>query len=220
VISGARPVPLRRVNYYEDFQFMGLFDPHPDHPFIGPKELTLEASALGPLLKYFGDNGLGIFIAEWKIRPGQIVAAGEPAALVSSDGKTCVTGVRVPRAGMISAVQGGGNSKVPTGPLFSMRYFEDSAGMSEPFGEIAAWMERIRVSLRQQLDAENKKVSKIAGVMVAAILLAVIFGLVVWGDGGAALMGGLVLAVAIPVGIKISKNWIELTNSLKKYFGE
>src|ERR1039457_4103091 len=38
VISGARPVALRRVNYYEDFQFMGLFDPNPDYPFSGPKE--------------------------------------------------------------------------------------------------------------------------------------------------------------------------------------
>ena len=38
VISGARPVAVRRVNYYEDFQFLGLFDPHPDHPYTGPKD--------------------------------------------------------------------------------------------------------------------------------------------------------------------------------------
>ena len=35
VISGAPPVALRRVNYYEDFQFVGLFDPNPDYPFDG-----------------------------------------------------------------------------------------------------------------------------------------------------------------------------------------
>ncbi len=45
VISGAPPVALRRVNYYEDFQFVGLFDPNPDYPFSGPKELCVEGQS-------------------------------------------------------------------------------------------------------------------------------------------------------------------------------
>ena len=55
VISGARPVALRRVNYYEDIQFMGLFDPHPDHPLIEPQILTVDAPAWKDL-GYFNDD--------------------------------------------------------------------------------------------------------------------------------------------------------------------
>jgi hypothetical protein len=221
VISGARPVPLRRVNYYEDFQFMGLFDPHPDHPFIGPKELTVDAGAIGKYLRYFGDNGLGLYIAEWKIAPGQMVAAGDPAALVSMNGtKACVTGVMVPRAGIISAVQGGGDSKAPAGPLFSMRYFEDGAGMLDPFSETASWTERIRVSLREQRDAENKKATKIVGATLAVLVPAVILGFAAWGDGGGALMMVLSLAVLIAVGVKACKTWVVLNKLLNKHFGE
>jgi type IV secretory pathway TraG/TraD family ATPase VirD4 len=220
VISGARPVYLRRVNYYEDFQFMEMFEPHPDYPFVGPKELTVDASGLGKYLMYFGEKGFGLYIAEWKIAPGQMVAAGDPAALVSSDGKTCVTGVRVPRAGIVSVVQGGGSSRVPSGPLFSLRYFEDGAGMIEPFSEIAAWMERVRVSLKQQRREIVKSTSKIGAGMLAGTVLAALFCLVVWGDGAAALIGllgvGAIIAVARPKGTKIN----EIDAELKKFFPE
>src|ERR1022692_2234826 len=53
VISGARPVALRRVNYFEDFQFMGLFDPHPDHPMIEPRDLFVASSDMGEYEKFF-----------------------------------------------------------------------------------------------------------------------------------------------------------------------
>jgi hypothetical protein len=45
---------LRRVNYYEDFQFLDLFDPHPDYPFTGPKQLTVEAGEIVGSLAQFG----------------------------------------------------------------------------------------------------------------------------------------------------------------------
>jgi hypothetical protein len=34
LLTGRQPVILRRTNYDEDTAFEGLFDPHPDHPFI------------------------------------------------------------------------------------------------------------------------------------------------------------------------------------------
>ena len=54
VISGARPVVMHRVHYYEDFQFVGLFDPHPDYPYRSPKELTVEGNWFGLSLAAFG----------------------------------------------------------------------------------------------------------------------------------------------------------------------
>ena len=105
VISGARPVPLRRVNYYEDFQFMGLFDPHPDYPFIGPKELTVDAGAMGRNLMYFGESGLDLRMGEWSVTAGQMVAAGDPVAVILLGNGTCRTKHPGARAGMIAAVQ-------------------------------------------------------------------------------------------------------------------
>src|ERR1035438_558653 len=83
VISGARPVALRRVNYYEDFQFMGLFDPNPDYPqSTGPKELSIDAGQMGPYVNLF-QGGLGLLqISSWPISPGQMVTAGDAAAVV------------------------------------------------------------------------------------------------------------------------------------------
>ncbi len=54
VISGARPLALKRVNYYEDYQFIGLFDPAPDFPFAAPKELCVDGRQMGLSLPEFG----------------------------------------------------------------------------------------------------------------------------------------------------------------------
>src|SRR5258708_34713586 len=64
VISGARPVVLRRVNYYEDYQFMGLFDPHPDHAFAPSLELCVEGRQLGFSLADFG-----LQMGGWSLKP-------------------------------------------------------------------------------------------------------------------------------------------------------
>ena len=57
VISGAPPVALRRVNYYEDFQFVGLFDPNPDYPqSAAPKELTRRREVAGAVGMVFREQ--------------------------------------------------------------------------------------------------------------------------------------------------------------------
>ena len=74
VISGARPVALRRVNYFEDFQFMGLFDPHPDHPMIEPQDLFVASSGMGNYEKFFMKH---VNTGSWLIKAGDAVAAGQ-----------------------------------------------------------------------------------------------------------------------------------------------
>src|SRR5713226_4672364 len=93
VIAGARPVALRRVNYFEDFEFVGLFDPPPDYPYTAPKELTIEGRTLGLSLAAFG-----LRLGGWSITAGQIAAAGDEGALVvtTADG-TAAARIRVPR---------------------------------------------------------------------------------------------------------------------------
>jgi type IV secretory pathway TraG/TraD family ATPase VirD4 len=219
VISGARPVPLRRVNYYEDFQFMGLFDPHPDHPFIGPKILTVETSAMGKNLMYFGESGLNLRMGEWSVTAGQMVAAGDPLAVVLlGNGTPAGPRIRAPRAGMIAAVHN--RNPVPAGPLFSIRYFEDDALMMDPFAEMAVWRQQMKDGMTKQRDDLRKSVEKIAWVMGGAILLGAIFGAVVWGDGAAAIIAFVGLGALLALVIPKSKKAMAYDASIKKYFSE
>jgi hypothetical protein len=138
VISGARPVHLRRVNYYEDFQFMRMFEPHPDFPFTGPKELTVEA---GANFGFFGEFGLKI--GGWSIKPTQLVAAGDEAAVVTTEKGTKAACIRIPRGGMVAAVPGSAAGDVPAGPLFSQLYYEDGAALIDPFAEVSAFSNQL-----------------------------------------------------------------------------
>jgi len=153
VISGARPVALRRVNYYEDLQFMGLFDPHPDHPFVGPVVLTIESSAMGKYLIFFGEGNAGnagLRIREWSIKAGQMVAAGERVAMIAGKKDKIIGHLRAPKAGMIEAVLDSG-SPIPEGPLFSTRYFDDGSGtIVDPFSDLARFAETYIGYIREQ----------------------------------------------------------------------
>jgi type IV secretory pathway TraG/TraD family ATPase VirD4 len=179
VISGAPPVHLRRVNYYEDFQFMGLFDPHPDYPFAGPKELTVEAGA------NFGSfSEFGLRIGAWSIKPKQLVAAGDEAAVVTTETGTKAACIRTPRSGMVAAVPGSAAGDVPSGPLFSQLYYEDGAALIDPFAEVSAFSNQLRgaVAAKQRALTAKKQSTRrwmtalavLAGVLVMASVISVI----------------------------------------------
>ena len=218
VISGARPVPLRRVNYYEDFQFMGLFDPHPDHPFIGPKVLTVDAAAMGKSLMYFGESGLDLRMGEWSVTAGQMVAAGDPVAVILTYKGTVGARIMAPRAGMIEAVHN--RNPMPAGPLFSLRYFEDDGPMMDPFADMAAWRQRMKEDMQEKRAEVVKSTSKIAGVMLGITLLVAFLCLALWGYGAAGvicLLGvGATIAVIRPKGTKVNNYDL----ALKKYFAD
>lgn len=186
VISGARPVALRRVNYYEDYQFMGLFDPHPDHPFTPWRELCVEGRELGFSLAEFE-----LRLGGWSIKKGQIVAAGAEAAAVVNEGSgKPVAWIRVPRVGLIATVHGGGAGDLPQGPLFSLRHYEDGVGLTDPFAEVRAFCDQITAALTakqreedEKRRAEEKKRRKRKRLMTAAIaccaLVAIIAGIMI-----------------------------------------
>ena len=153
IISGARPVAVRRVNYYEDFEFVGLFDPPPDYPYTAPKELTIEGRTLGLSLAAFG-----LRLGGWSITAGQIKAAGAEGALVvtTADGEPAAR-IRVPRGGMITTVQGISGGDVPEGPLFSLMYYEDGTGLTDPFAEVRAFCDQITAALKAKQQEEDEK---------------------------------------------------------------
>src|ERR1035437_2123950 len=134
VISGARPVALRRVNYYEDFQFMGLFDPNPDYPFSGPQELGVEGRQLG-----VSWTDYGLSITAWSVTQGQLAAAGAEAATVGAFNGMKAAVIRVPRAGMIGPVPGDLQAR-----LFSVLYFGDDADAIDPFAEVREFCKTVK----------------------------------------------------------------------------
>jgi hypothetical protein len=153
VISGARPVPVRRVNYYEDYEFMGLFDPPPDYPYTPPKQLTVEGRTLGLSLATYG-----LQLGNWSIDAGQIAAAADEGALVvKTADNTTPARIRVPRAGKITAVDRRTGGDVPDGPLFSLMYYEDGAGLLDPFAEVRAFCEQVRAEREARQREEDAR---------------------------------------------------------------
>jgi hypothetical protein len=183
VISGARPVALRRVNYFEDFQFMGLFDPHPDHPFVGPLVLTIESSAMGKYLTFFGEGNAGnagLRIKEWSIKAGQMVAAGERVAMIAGKKDKIIGHVRAPKAGMIGAVLDSG-SPVPEGPLFSTRYFDDgSRTIVDPFSDLPQFAETYIGFIQEQKRSATLAAVLFSVFAALALFMAVIGISPVW----------------------------------------
>src|ERR1039458_3564185 len=170
VISGAPPVALRRVNYYEDFQFMGLFDPNPDYPFSGPKELGVEARQLGVS---WADYGLSI--TAWSVTQGQLAAAGDEAATVGAFNGMKTAVIRVPRTGMIGPVTGDLQAR-----LFSVLYYGDGDDAIDPLAEVREFCKTVkgRVTGKQKALTEKRRSSKVAvwifAFLAAAVLLAMI----------------------------------------------
>ena len=170
MISGARPLSLRRVNYYEDFQFRGLFDPHPDHPLVEPKELIVDTQEVKDedICMVFKALQLS---TQWNVRVSQIVAAGETAALVRSASGTVKAAIRAPRSGTITAIPGQNeDGRLPKGPLFTMLYFEDGSEPQNPFAEVEQFIKSVRIPFgksERELKASISKMRLWIGIATA-----------------------------------------------------
>ena len=177
VISGARPLALKRVNYYEDYQFMGLFDPSPDFPFTAPKELCVQGSQLGLSLAEFG-----LKVGAWSVTAGLIAASNDGAAnIVTGDGKDAAC-IRVPRAGLVTTVPAGGATDVPAGPLFSLRYYEDGAALIDPFAELRALCAAIakqREDEKRRAEEQRRRRKRILMAAAACCALLAVVGITI-----------------------------------------
>jgi type IV secretory pathway TraG/TraD family ATPase VirD4 len=169
VISGARPVALRRVNYFEDFQFMGLFDPHPDHPMIEPRDLFVASSDMGEYEKFFIKH---VNTGSWLIKAGDAVATGQPV-LPLRFGKEPFGYIRSPLAGKIRGVA---QKPAEGGDLFVLQYFEGGAAAIDPFADVAARGEKYRNGLFATIDKIKGSVDRYVWPGLGFILL-IIMGL-------------------------------------------
>ena len=216
VISGARPVALRRVNYYEDFQFMGLFDPHPDHPLIEAKKAVITGESAGDLARLFDGK---FKLLGWLRPPGALVGAGEPVGFCSEGADVTAEGARLlaPRAGAFKGIAAG----FTQGPLFQVEFYEDGSPLIDPFADLRAWQKKAAEKLAQAMAAKRRELT---GMLGLARLAAGLFGFfaacalfleVIEPSAGAvaALIG--LGAVAIATGIRAHN----LSAQLKPYGG-
>src|SRR5579863_277758 len=206
VISGAPPVALRRVNYYEDFQFVGLFDPNPDYPFSGPKELCVEARELG-----LSWTDFGLSISGWSVKQGQLAAAGAEAATVAAFNGLKAAVIRVPRAGMIGPVPGDLQAR-----LFSVLYFGDGDAL-DPFAELREFCSKVkgRVADKRKLLTDKRKSAR--GAVIVFAVLAVLSLLAMLGMRTGVMIVPVAVFGALAIWKKLSLSGIDA--ELVKYGG-
>jgi type IV secretory pathway TraG/TraD family ATPase VirD4 len=208
VISGARPVALRRVNYFEDHQFAGLFDPHPDHPFvkIEPPKLSLRL-----------EDNLSILVEQEKLRlltgdPGQLQQHGKAGQRVEKGER--VATLRHP------AFEGGGLdivspadgtiaywSRAAAAPPWQVWYYVEYEGEIERF-HYTDWDIGVAIGMLA-LDRRNAATNALVWSCVGAVLLAVATAalIVAGGDAsGLAIVTGLAAAGLLGWGLS-RKNW-------------
>jgi type IV secretory pathway TraG/TraD family ATPase VirD4 len=209
VISGAPPVALRRVNYYEDFQFVGLFDPNPDYPqSAAPKELSVDGRALARWGWYFESKLLKL--GPWVIAQNQTVTAGDVAAPFLMSTGIAAGSLRVPRGGMISAVASPASLAAS---LFSLRYYEDGAALIDPFAEVAAYHENFRNNMVAKREALKKTSAVPAFAALAFMLFAGIGGELI--GAGAVVIGLMGVAVCLWLVFGKMKEFNELDKTVK-----
>jgi hypothetical protein len=142
LIAGEQPVPVKRVNYYEDDYFLCCFDPHPDHEFNAPSfcqvtaaELDacvkfLETTPIDYILELFGKNKprppAAIHLKKPDVMPGSRVKMAKPLAALEI--KKEKIDVYAPRTGTIVAVEKPGTITDPSRPVFKMAYYERRSG--------------------------------------------------------------------------------------------
>ena len=152
LVDGRQPAPVRRVNYYEDYEFTGLFDAHPDHDVPRLVRQSWGGRQVMQLWSEFTGNGGGakgrskvMWADEGDGRPAAarwLVRRGEPLMYVPvvrlGQSKFDLAAVRAPRTGVIveRARQTGGGS------LFVMEYYDTGETPLNPFAEISAMAAR------------------------------------------------------------------------------
>lgn len=152
VITGAPPVIVRRVNYFEDLQFIARFDPHPDHPAPAPQLLTVPADALLPYRTFWPTLSL-----ERVAAPGAIVESGAAFARLTSPALMPLT---APVSGRLAMPAG----QCPDALLTMLHY--PAAAIGDPFADVATLCRKTRELLA------SKRTKRIALAILSFVLFA------------------------------------------------
>ena len=148
LVSGADPMIVRRMNYFEDPFFIDCFSPHPDHVFTPAVSYSLEGKLLWEQLENADARDE---ITKWLLAPGQVAIHGQVAAIVGDDPSARLF---VPLFGKVTATAcvpfyrfPDGNIRSPTTHLFTVKSYPQWTQDSgvDPFAEIRALPRRGRI---------------------------------------------------------------------------
>jgi type IV secretory pathway TraG/TraD family ATPase VirD4 len=130
LIAGQDPVAFRRVNYFEDIQFIGYFQPHPQHEFRPPRKHVISTKDWEPYKKYIPDLNWSLFLL-----PGAIVHEGEVIGCMNSKAFKDLVPIRAPCSGRIVAVPEKVNMGKPEGAARFLEYFKAGSKPAEAIPE-------------------------------------------------------------------------------------
>ncbi len=206
VISGARPVALRRVNYYEDFQFARLFDPHPDHALNEIQTLLVSGEDCGELARLFDPDSAGLKFAGWKIGPGTIVSPGQPVGVFAA-GEKWVAQLLAGRGGRFKGLTG----EFTSGPLYQVEYYEDGVAPVDPFAALRKYQQEFAraVAAKQETATgalmESRGMARLAAVMFWILTAGTLWWVTQSPSGGAVILLLAFAAVAVGMSVKSAR---------------
>ena len=168
MISGERAIALRRVNYFEDYEFARRFEPHPDYPALPDwKDLSVSILGLAPYTDFLVAAGAKREVRGRVVDVGQIVSGGEP--VVSLQVQDSIVNIRSPYAGMITKV-GGKDSKGEVTLFFSLRYLETPEPEIYPFTELLSFVRQLTERVRSQAAGATRSIWIIGAVGVLSVI--------------------------------------------------
>ena len=99
IVAGQPAIAFRRVNYYEDVQFIRRFQPHPEYKFVPPFEDEIDADDLAEYRKQIP----GLY---WRpsIGAGAVVRAGDIIALAYGSGDKMIAPILAPCAARVKSI--------------------------------------------------------------------------------------------------------------------
>ncbi len=194
---------LRRVNYYEDFQFIGLFDPHPDYGLAQPQTMRVTGEPCKDLGWLVTHQMIRLKLEGWFQKAGSIVAGGTPiASFVGGDGSERVAKLLAARSGRFTAL----SNDFSEGPLYQIEYFEGSGPSFDPFVDLRRFAENIQGGLKSSCkEIEVKRMMVRWGVWIPGLIAALLLFAVANGSGVALFFFLLLGGTAIGMGVWSSR---------------
>jgi type IV secretory pathway TraG/TraD family ATPase VirD4 len=192
-ISGHPPIVVRRVNYYEDPAFIGLFDWHPDHPARELNFARLQLAQVKPFIDYWPR-----LILSPHVRAGAIVEAGDLIASAEIPGLDPLA-VLAPVSGRVHSAFDGEPLRDDDGVphLFAIVSYASKELARDPLEVLAEARAGSAAVVKTRLEAARSQ-RLMMGLMFGA--LAAIFAVVTGMGNSVVGLGGLVFtAVAAAV---------------------
>ncbi len=165
LMSGKAPVIFRRVNYFEDLLFIGLFGPHPDHKLLPTKRSSVDPDGL----RAFDHHFQKALSWERAAKAGAIVRAGDVVAYARTDTGRKIP-IRAPREGRIVVESPHNFLSIPaqttlqkaSAPLLTqvrsrkieILHYLDGASAVDPFADLEAYCEELEAERARRAREE------------------------------------------------------------------